>query len=262
LLSAVASEVGSLTGPGRAVVEFGSGSSGKTPILLSGINAGAYVPVDISGDFLRESARKLSDQFSLLPIYPIEHDFTEPFGLPPEIEAMLRLGFFPGSTIGNFLVPDAVDILRRMADTLDSGSMLLIGIDRIKRVSTLLPAYDDSQGITAAFNLNLLHRINPELVSSIPVDAFSHLVLWNDAEARIEMHLQAKRDVTFEIDEEEFSMAENETIHTENSLKYGSREATILLRAGGWTPIANWTDGGELVSLILATRTEDATSEL
>lgn len=260
LLTAVAREVGSMTGPGRAVVEFGSGSSGKTPTLLSEISPGAYVPVDISGDFLRESAQKLSDQFSTLPIYPLENDFTEPFSLPPQIDGMPRLGFFPGSTIGNFLVPDAVDLLRRMGRILGRGSMLLIGVDRIKKVPTLLSAYDDSQGITAAFNLNLLHRINRELLGSIPVDAFSHRVLWNDAEARIEMHLQAKRDVAFTIDGHAFSMARGETIHTENSLKYRSRDAGVLLRAGGWIPTANWTDEEELVSLILAVRAEETAS--
>jgi L-histidine Nalpha-methyltransferase len=257
LLSAVAGEVGCLSGPGRAVVEFGSGSSAKTSILLSRMSAGAYLPIDISEDFLRESAKKLSDEFPLLPVYPIEHDFTEPLCLPPRFEAMPRLGFFPGSTIGNFVVPEAVDLLRSMAKTLGPSSLLLVGIDRIKRVSTLLPAYDDSQGVTAAFNLNLLHRINRELMGSIPVDAFSHYVLWNDAEARIEMHLQARRDATFEIDGKEFSIVKSETIHTENSLKYGSSDANVLLRAGGWNPIANWTDKGELVSLILAARAEE-----
>jgi L-histidine N-alpha-methyltransferase len=140
-----------------------------------------------------------------------------------------------------------------MAATLGAGSMLLIGIDRLKDADVLLPAYDDAQGVTAAFNLNLLHRINRELGGSAPVDAFRHLVRWNDAEARIEMHLEAVRDVYFAVQGQHFFfIAKGETIHTENSLKYGLRDASVLLRAGGWTPIADWTDHDELFSVILA----------
>ena len=116
----------------------------------------------------------------------------------------------------------------------------------------LLPAYDDAQGVTAAFNLNLLHRINRELSGIVPVDAFRHLVRWNDLEARIEMHLDAARDVHFSVGGRLFSMASGETIHTENSFKYDARDACVLLRAGGWTPIADWTDQKEFFSVILA----------
>ena len=177
-------------------------------------------------------------------------DFTD---APRKGHLVLRLDRqFPGSTIGNLVVPAAVDLLRVIAATLGTGSMLLIGIDRTKDRNILLPAYDDAQGVTAAFNLNLLHRTNRELGGSVPVDAFRHVVKWNDAEARIEMHLEAARDVHFEIDGWPFSMASGETIHTENSLKYGPRDACVLLRAGGWIPIAEWTDQGEFFSLILA----------
>jgi L-histidine Nalpha-methyltransferase len=245
-------EIAALVGPGRAVVEFGSGASTKTPILLSEVNPAAYVPIDISSEFLRDSVAALSALFPDLPIFPIEGDFTGSLGLPAAIEGAARLGFFPGSTIGNLLVPDAVDLLRAMATTLGPDSMLLIGIDRIKATEVLLPAYDDAQGITAAFNLNLLHRINRELSGTLPVDAFRHVARWNDIESRIEMHLKAARDVRFSVDGRLFSMAAGETIHTENSCKYSVREACVLLRAGGWTPIADWTDQRKLFSLILA----------
>jgi uncharacterized SAM-dependent methyltransferase len=132
--------------------------------------------------------------------------------------------------------------------------MLLIGIDQIKDLNVLLPAYDDARGVTAAFNFNLLHRINRELSGSVPVDAFRHVVRWNVAETRIEMHLEAIRDVHFEVDGWPFWLTEGETIHTENSIKYGRRDARVLLRAGGWTPVAEWTDKEELFSLILAQR--------
>ena len=252
LLSEAASKIAELTGPGRAVVEFGSGSSAKTPILLSAVDPAAYVPIDISRDFLWESAARLSKLFADLPVHPLEGDFTAALRLPAAIEGVPRLGFFPGSTIGNFLAPDAVDLLRAMAATLGEGSMLLIGIDRIKDADTLLHAYDDSQGVTAAFNLNLLHRINRELEGSLPVDAFRHVARWNDAEARIEMHLEAVRDVRFEVGGRRFWMSKGETIHTENSLKYGLRDAHLLLRAGRWIPVADWTDREGLFSLILA----------
>ncbi len=252
LLANVASEIAALTGPARAVVEFGSGSSAKTPILLSALNPAAYVPIDICGDFLWESAERLQTLFPDLPMFPLAGDFTQTLRLPAAIAGVPMLGFFPGSTIGNLLVPEAVDLLRGMAATLGSGSMLLVGIDRIKDLDILVPAYDDAQGVTAAFNLNLLHRINRELAGSVPMDAFRHTARWNDAEARIEMHLETTRDVQFEVDGRYFSMASGETIHTENSLKYGPRDASVLLRAGGWTPVADWTDQHELFSLILA----------
>ncbi len=239
-----------MTGPGRAIVEFGSGSATKTPILLSSVSPSAYVPIDISRDFLWESAERLSKLFPGMPLYPIEGDFTQALQLPTAIEDAPRLGFFPGSTIGNLSVPEAVDLLRTIAAILGRDSMLLIGIDRLKEPSILLPAYDDAQGVTAAFNLNLLHRINRELAGSVPVDAFRHVALWNDDEARIEMHLEAGRDVHFEVGGHFFWIAEGETIHTENSLKYGPRDAAVLLRAGGWSPITMWTDREELFSVV------------
>jgi L-histidine N-alpha-methyltransferase len=256
ILASSIEEIAWLTGLGRAIVEFGSGSSAKTRILLSEMKPTAYVPIDISGEVLKSSADELSDAFPGLPIYPVKADFTGMLPLPEAINGTARLGFFPGSTIGNLVVPAAVDLLRMIAATLGAGSMLLIGIDRIKDRNILLPAYDDEQGTTAAFNLNLLHRINRELAGSVPVDAFRHLVRWNDAEARIEMHLEAVCDVRFEVDGRPFSLSKGETIHTENSFKYGRRDAGVLLRAGGWSPIAEWNDRDDFFSLILATQEE------
>lgn len=252
ILSSAIKEIAVLTGPGRAIVEFGSGSSAKTPILLSEVNPLAYVPIDISGAYLKESAAALSRQFPDLPIFPVKADFTHALDLPAAIDGTPRLGFFPGSTIGNLVVPAAVDLLRLMAATLGTGAMLLIGIDRIKDRDILLPAYDDAQGVTAAFNLNLLHRINRELAGSVPVDAFRHVARWNGAETRIEMHLEAVSDISFDIDGWPFSLSQGETIHTENSVKYGPQDARLLLRAGGWTPVSEWTDEREFFSLILA----------
>lgn len=244
-------EIAALTGPGRAVVEFGSGSSLKTPLLLSAIEPSAYVPIDISGEFLGESIEELSRSFPRLSMFPVVADFMKPFKLPVPI-GVRRIGFFPGSTIGNMVAPTAVDLLRSMAATLGAGAQLLIGIDRIKDEEVLVPAYDDAQGVTARFNLNILHRINRELEGCIPVDAFEHEAQWNDAEGRIEMHLRATRDVAFSVAGADFGMKAGETIHTENSIKYGPRDARLLLRAGGWTPVQEWVDDDNLFAVILA----------
>jgi L-histidine Nalpha-methyltransferase len=252
ILGSAIKEIAALTGPRRAIVEFGSGSSAKTPILLSELDPAAYVPIDISGGYLKESAAALSRRFPELPVFPVRADFTGGVTLPAAIDGAPRLGFFPGSTIGNLVVPAAVDLLRMMTATLGAGAMLLIGIDRIKKADILLPAYDDAQGVTAAFNLNLLHRINRELSGSVPTDAFRHVARWNCAETRIEMHLEVIRDISFEVDGWPFALSRGETIHTENSVKYGPGDARLLLRAGGWTPLSEWTDEKELFSLILA----------
>jgi len=252
ILETACAEVAEIAGAGRAVVEFGSGSSTKTPILLSAVAPSVYVPIDISGDFLRESSRVLAAQFPELLVLPFEADFMRPLALPKTIADTPKLGFFPGSTIGNMIPLMAVDLLKAMRASLGIGAMLLIGMDRIKDPAVLVPAYDDAQGVTAAFNMNLLERINRELDADVPVEAFRHKAVWNDDRARIEMHLEAQRDAAFTIEGRPFDIAAGETIHTENSHKYGSRDARILLRSGGWTPIREWTDPAGLFSLYLA----------
>ena len=255
LLTRHAADIAAAIGPGRAVVELGSGSSAKTPLLLGAIAPAAYVPVDISGDFLRDSSAVLAARFPGLPIYPVEADFTQRVDLPREIGPLPKLGFFPGSTIGNMVARTAVDLLRHWRATLGDGSLLLIGIDRIKDVAILERAYDDPAGVTAAFNLNLLERINRELGGDLPVEDFVHRAVWNDIYARIEMHLVAACDMAFTIDGHRYTMAAGETIHSENSHKYGPRDANLLLRAGGWTPIATWDDADPAFALILAEAT-------
>ena len=237
---------------GCAIVEFGSGSSTKTPLLLRSMKPKAYVPIDISGDYLRESAARVDEQFPGISVYPVEGDFTKQVTLPAEIDGMPRLGFFPGSTIGNFVPRSASDLLRHFRHILGTGAKLLIGMDRVKPVERLIAAYDDPEGVTAEFNLNLLRRINRELQAGIPLDAFRHEARWNDMLGRIEMHLVALRDVEFRIEDKRFTFKAGDTIHTENSHKYGPRGARLLLLAGGWTPLAEWTDEQEDFALILA----------
>ncbi len=246
-------------GAGRAVVEFGSGSSVKTPLLLEAIAPAAYVPLDISGDFLREAADSLSERFPGLPVHPVEADFMREVALPEAVSAIPKLGFFPGSTIGNMVPRTAVDLLRSMRATLGAGAgtppMLLIGMDLVKDPGVLIAAYDDAEGVTAAFNLNLARRINTELGGTIPLDALRHAARWDDELARIEMHLEATRRIEFEVSGDRFAMDAGETIHTENSHKFTRRSANLLLAAAGWTPRARWTDEANRFSLILAEAT-------
>jgi dimethylhistidine N-methyltransferase len=252
ILSERCGEFRELIGPGRAVIEFGSGSSVKTPLLLGCIEPAAYVPLDISGDFLRAAADDLAAKFPGLPVYPVEADFMREVALPAAVRELPKLGFFPGSTIGNMVARTAVDLLRSMRATLGEGSQLLIGMDLIKDVAVLEAAYDDAQGVTAEFNLNLARRINRELGGTLPLDRLRHVARWNDTYARIEMHLEATDDIDFEVSGRRFTLARGETIHTENSHKFDLRSQNTLLLAGGWTPARRWLDGEGRFSLILA----------
>jgi len=255
ILKARGGDIAREVGEERAVIEFGAGSAAKTPLLLDRIAPAAYVAIDISGDFLRESCAALAARYPDLPIFPVEADFTLPARIPDAIDGCERLGFFPGSTIGNLGPADAVDLLRAMRETLGEASMLLIGMDRIKDKAVLSAAYNDDAGVTAAFNLNLAERINSELDGTIPVEALRHRAIWNDALARIEMHLEATRDIAFEVCGRRFTMHAGETIHTENSHKYDNRSATTLLLAGGWEPLRDYRDGDDRFMVILARAT-------
>ena len=246
------SEVAARVPRGSAVIEFGAGSQTKTPILLEAIQPSAYVPVDISGDYLEQSAAELQERFPSIEVIPVVADFARPFTLPGGIEHLPKLGFFPGSTIGNFVPWSATDLLRQFRALLGPGSQLLIGMDRVKAVDRLIAAYDDPEGVTAQFTLNILTRINRELDGDIPVDAFRHEARWNDILSRIEIHLVPTRDVLFLVSGKIFQFAQGSSIHVENSHKYGPRGGRVLLLAGGWTPIAEWSDPAGDFAEILA----------
>ena len=252
LLARCAGEVAATVGPGRAVVELGSGSAAKTPLLLEAVAPAAYVPVDIAAEVLRESAALLGARFPDLAIHPQAADFMAALPLPPEVAELPKLGFFPGSTIGNLVASSAVDLLRRLRAALGKGAYLFIGVDMVKPVAALLAAYDDAAGVTAAFNLNLLARINRELGGDIDLAAFRHRAIWNEAASRIEMHLEAVRDVAFTVAGERFAIAAGETIHSENSHKYGDRDTRFMLAAGGWSVRACWIDEACPYGLYLA----------
>lgn len=239
-------------GRGAVVVEIGSGSSRKTPKLLRALAAPrAYVPVDIAHDFLLDSITLLARTFAGLHIEPIVADFTRRFHLPAALAspALPRLGFFPGSTIGNLAPAEAVAFLRRMAQTLGPDAHMLIGADCTRDPAVLLPAYDDPQGITAAFNLNLLERINRELGADFALDRFRHEArccgghLGHPRDpVRIEMHLVSRVAQTGRLLGREVHFAAGESIHTENSYKYSASEFAALANAGGWLPAGYWHD--------------------
>jgi L-histidine N-alpha-methyltransferase len=245
-------DVAALVPKGAVVVEFGAGSQTKTPVLLEAVSPAAYIPVDISGDYLEQSAAELQLLFPRIEVIPVVGDFAGPFTLPGGIEHLPRLGFFPGSTIGNFVPWSATDLLRNFRALLGAGAQLLIGMDRVKPVDRLIAAYDDPEGVTAQFTLNLLTRINRELDGDIPVDAFRHEAHWNDMLSRIEIHLVAKRDVEFIVADHSFAFAKGASIHVENSHKYDPRGARLLLLAGGWTPLVEWSDAAGDFAEILA----------
>src|SRR5579863_3843866 len=244
LLEQHSAEMVSLLPPAAALIEFGSGSSRKARILLGvAANIGAYVPIDISGDFLREDAAKLRRDFPHLAIYPVAADFTAMTELPPELANLPRAGFFPGSTIGNFEPHEAAAFLRRAGGVLGPGGVLIVGVDLAKAPDVLYRAYNDAEGVTAKFNLNLLTRINRELGGNFDLAAFEHHALYNIDKSRIEMHLASTRRQKVRIGDATIDFRAGETIHTENSYKYSVESFRALAHGSGWSSVAVWTDG-------------------
>ena len=233
-----------------ALVEFGSGSSAKVRLLLARMpKLRAYVPVDISGEFLGEEARRLRAEHSSLQVVPVAADFTKPFALPDAVRGLPRAGFFPGSTIGNFDPDDAKAFLRNAAGVLGAGAALIVGVDLVKDEAILNRAYDDAQGVTAAFNLNLLARANRELKADFDLDGFAHHAFFNEEQSRIEMHLVSRKVQQVHIAGETFPFDEGETIHTENSYKYTVDGFLRLAADAGWRGSDVWTDKDRLFSV-------------
>ena len=250
ILKQCAPEIAARTEPGSVLIEFGSGSSIKTEILLTALDKLAgYVPLDISEPALVDAARRISQRFPDLTIEPIVADFCDPVDLPQHLEQGPRLGFFPGSTIGNLQPDDAVILLERFADILGSGSRLVIGVDLQKDIARLEAAYDDAKRVTAEFNLNLLRRLNRELGADFDVEKFTHRAVYNTQEHRIEMHLVSNKDQTAAVAGTLFDFSEGETIHTENSYKYTISGFRDLAARAGWQIVETWTDPDTLFSV-------------
>jgi dimethylhistidine N-methyltransferase len=247
LLEAHGAEIAAMAGPDACLIEFGSGSSRKTDLLIEAMpGLAAYVPIDISHAALAGAAARLSKRFPDLRIVPVHADFASLAALPATVGAGRRLGFFPGSTIGNFERDEATRFLRRTARLLGPDSVLIVGADLDKSPDVLLPAYDDASGVTAAFNLNLLARINRELDADFDLGRFAHEAIYNPQQSRIEIYLRSREAQTVTVAGKTFCFGEGERIHTENSHKYSVQGFAALAAEAGWTSRAAWTDGGGL----------------
>lgn len=251
ILRANAQEMAREMGANVLLVEYGAGASTKTRILLSALNQPAgYVPIDVSEDFLLETADRLQTQYPGLHIRPIIGDFMLQIGLPDDLHGR-PVGFFPGSTIGNLNDREIDQFLRAARTLLGSDSQFLIGLDLRKSPSILIPAYDDSKGVTAAFNLNLLRRINRELGANFDLEAFQHEAIWNDAQSRIEMHLRSRKAQSVSIDSRKIDFCEGETIHTENSRKFDLSRFLLLAESTGWGLSKTWMDPKNYFAMVM-----------
>src|SRR5947209_4509996 len=229
-----------------ALVEFGTGSTRKARILIDAApQLAAYVPVDISAEFLQQEAAAVRRDVPWIAVLPVAADFTRDFDLPPQIRARPRVGFFPGSTIGNFEPEDAAEFLRQAGRILGHGATMIVGVDRIKDERVLNAAYDDAWGVTAKFNLNVLARMNRELGGNFDLSAFRHRAFYNAENHRIEMHLESLKEQSVAVAGRSFEFRKGETIHTENSYKYTVVSFRALAEVAGWRPVATWTDENE-----------------
>jgi len=242
-------EIASTIPQGAAVVEFGAGATTKIRQLLSHCGLSTYVPVDISGDFLNAQAEGLREDFPTLAVHPVAADFTAPFVLPAPVAAKPKVGFFPGSTIGNFEPREAKAFLRSARDILGRDAQMVVGVDLEKDERVLHDAYNDAAGVTARFNLNALARMNRELGGDFNISAFNHRAVYNRGQHRIEMHLVSKKTQIVRMLGKRFSFRPGETIHTENSYKYSLRRFTTLARAAGWRVRKSWTDQAKMFSV-------------
>ena len=239
-------------GPRAEVIEYGSGSSTKTNLLLGALeNPARYVPIDVSTDHLLESAQRIAGDFPGLQVDPLCANFNETLEIPRKGERLgQRVGYFPGSTLGNLGEPAAKALLERMARTLGPEGLLLIGVDLVKPAEVLVPAYDDASGITARFNLNILTHLQRLIDLAVEPQGFEHLALWNPTDSRMEMHLESLQDQVLTLDGQSFPVAQGERILTEYSHKYTRN--SLLGIASTFEPIAHWSDdrGWFLVQLL------------
>jgi L-histidine Nalpha-methyltransferase len=233
-----------------ALVEFGTGSTKKARILMNAApQIAAYVPVDISAEFLAQEAALVRRDLPNVTVLPVAADFTRDFDLPMQIRSRPRVGFFPGSTIGNFEPEDATEFLRQAARILGSGATMIVGVDLVKDEKVLNAAYDDVAGVTARFNLNVLARMNRELGGNFDLAAFRHRAFYDAAGHRIEMHLESLKAQTVTVAGRTFAFRAGETIHTENSYKYTVESFRSLAQRAGWRPVAVWTDPDDYFSI-------------
>ncbi|MGO9388758.1 L-histidine N(alpha)-methyltransferase [Rhodoblastus sp.] len=243
ILSRHAGEIAGFCGERGLLFEYGAGSALKSEILIGAYpSLRLYLPIDIAGDMLEQTAMRIGERFPKLDIRPIIADFNQEFELPAGLPPGPRAAFFPGSTIGNLNLRESVAFLRRLRRHVDGRGNAVIGVDLKKRLMTLLNAYDDREGVTAAFNLNLLERINRELDGAFPIDRFAHEARWNAEESAVEMHLVSLDSRIVEVAGHRFRFAAGETIHTESSRKYDVAAFAGLAALGGWRVAKIWRD--------------------
>jgi len=228
--------------PDNAVlVEFGSGASEKTRLILDAApHIGTYVPIDISADMLRQSAERIARGYPTLNVAPLADDFTLAVALPANVDDAPRVGFFPGSTIGNFTPQEATRFLRSVRSLLGPRARLMVGADMVKDPATLVAAYDDAMGVTARFNKNLLVRINRELHGDFNLEAFDHRAVWNARLQRMEMHLVSRVDQLVHVAGRGFAFKEGERLHTESSHKFSKESFKALATSAGWMIDRHW----------------------
>ena len=254
LLRDIAPQVAALIPDGAVLVEFGSGASVKTRILLDAApQIAVYAPIDISPAALEAASMSIGRDYPDLVLAPLTEDFTRALDLPRAAAGRRVVGFFPGSTIGNFTPPEARAFLAGARRLLGAEARFLVGIDLVKPEATLLAAYDDATGVTAAFNRNLLTRMNRELSGDFDLDAFAHRAVWNAAESRIEMHLESLRDQRVTVAGQGFSFAKGETLHTENSGKFTVEGFGGLALEAGWTLERAWVSDQPAYAVVLLT---------
>lgn len=252
LLSEAAPEIAGLLRPDTALVEFGSGASRKTRILLDELDSlTCYVPIDISSAELARATAAIEADYPWLEVMPIVGDFTMPVDLGHALLFNDRLGFFPGSTLGNFAPDEAMQFLADVRNVLGLGSRFLIGVDLIKDPAQLRAAYDDVAGVTAAFNRNILVRANRELGSDFDPEQFDHRAVWNEDVSRIEMHLVSRVAQTVKLAGDILTLAEGEAIHTENSYKYSEAALIEISQAGGWRMERCWLSSDPAYAIAL-----------
>ncbi len=251
-------EMASIIGGGCLLIEYGSGSSRKTRILLDGLrDVLAYIAIDISREHLERTMADLASAYPRITMIPVWADYTAPFELPPlEWPAARRVAYFPGSTIGNFHPAEAVDFMKRIAQVVGSGGSLIVGVDLKKDPATLHQAYNDRAGVTAAFNLNVLARINRELGADFRTDRFLHHAVYNLREGRIEMRLISLEDQVAHVDGVEIAFRAGESILTEVSYKYTTQEFEQLASRAGFTVRRIWTDAERRFSVQYLTTNE------
>lgn len=246
-----AEDIGASLPSGLSIIELGSGTSEKTPTLLAGLDSPAlYAPVDIDPSALEQSERLITTRFPGLGVTPIHADFTQHFSLPETFQAPF-LGVFPGSTLGNFVYADAVLFLSQLRTILGDEAYLLLGTDMVKSETALLDAYDEPEGVTAAFMLNLLARINRELSGTFDLTEFRYTALWDTDLEAVRMYLESVRDQSVTVSGQSFDLRQGELLHLEDSHKYTRHKLEVMGQASGWHLTDGWSDTGDLYGVHL-----------